>query len=209
MRTLAGFRSRCTTAASCAASSPSAICRHTSSASSTGNGPRARLPLQVLARHELEREEPHVPDLVDAVDSADVRVIQRRERLGLAFEAPQPLVVVGQLLGEDLDGDLALEPGVLRAVDLPHPAGSEGAEDLVEREGLAGGERHGAEWSLAEQSSERSRCRCTALPPLRDGGFRRCRQRGGIRAEHVVVGVSLACVFHLDVFEGEPGLFRC
>jgi hypothetical protein len=53
---------------------------------------------QVLAGHELEREEADVPLLIDAVDAGDVGVVERRERLGLALEAPQPLLVVRELL---------------------------------------------------------------------------------------------------------------
>jgi hypothetical protein len=53
---------------------------------------------QVLPRHELERQEAHVAHLVDAVDACDVRVVERGQRLGLALEAPQPLLVVSELL---------------------------------------------------------------------------------------------------------------
>ncbi len=74
------------------------------------------------------------------MDPGNVRVVQRSERLGLALEATQPLVVVGELLGQHLDRHLALEPRVTRAVDLSHRPGPEGTEDLVEGEGLAGGE---------------------------------------------------------------------
>jgi hypothetical protein len=83
------------------------------------------------------------------VDAGDVGVVERGERLGFALEAPQPLLVVRELVGQDLDRHLALEPRVLGAVDLAHSAGAEGAEDLVEGEGLAGGERHMAQRSAS------------------------------------------------------------
>jgi len=97
---------------------------------------------QVLPRHELEREEANVVLLVDAVDPGDVRMIERGERLGFSFEAPEPLFVVGQLLGQHLDRNFAIEPRIPRSIDLPHPPGSEGIEDLIERKGLTGGEGH-------------------------------------------------------------------
>ena len=104
--------------------------------------------LEVLARHELHREEACVAHLVDAEDPGDVRVVQRRERLGLALETPQPLVVLGEVLGQHFDRNIALEARVFGAIDLAHPSGPEGTEDLVEGKGLASGEGHeGAESS--------------------------------------------------------------
>ncbi len=97
---------------------------------------------QVFPGHELHRDEARVVDLVDAEDRGHVGMVQRREDLRLALEATEPLVVVGQLLGQHLDRDLAIEAGVLGSVDLAHPPGSERAEDLVVRQGLADGERH-------------------------------------------------------------------
>ena len=41
---------------------------------------------QVLARHELQREEVHVAFLVDAVDARHVRMVERGERLRLTLE---------------------------------------------------------------------------------------------------------------------------
>jgi hypothetical protein len=59
------------------------------------------------------------------VDGGHVRVVEQRERLCLALEAPQALLVVGELLRQHLDGHLALEPRVAGAVDLAHAAGAE------------------------------------------------------------------------------------
>jgi hypothetical protein len=50
---------------------------------------------------------------------------------GLALEALQPVGVCGDVLRQDLEGDLAIELGVARAVDLAHPPGTERGEDLV------------------------------------------------------------------------------
>ena len=111
---------------------------------------------EVLPGDELHGDEARAPDLVDAVDVREVRMVQRRQRLRLALEAPQQLVGVGQLLGQDLDRYLALEARVPGAVDLAHPPGAEWAEDLVMDEGLSGGERHEDAKSLARSASAHS-----------------------------------------------------
>ena len=51
--------------------------------------------------------------------------------LRLALEALAQLLVGGQVLRQDLDGDGPLEARVPRPVDLAHPARAERREDLV------------------------------------------------------------------------------
>ncbi len=99
--------------------------------------------LQVLAGHQLEREEADPSLLIDPVDPRDVGVVQGGQRLGLALEASQPLLVLGEVLRQHLDRHLALQARVPGAEHLPHAAGPERTEDLVEGEGLTGGEGHG------------------------------------------------------------------
>jgi hypothetical protein len=43
------------------------------------------------------------------VDPGDARVVYRREGLGLPLEAPQAFAILGELHGQHLDRDLALE----------------------------------------------------------------------------------------------------
>ncbi len=52
-----------------------------------------------------------------------VGMVERGRDAGLAFEAPHGVAVVGQLGVEDLDGDVAVERGLPRAVHRSHPAG--------------------------------------------------------------------------------------
>ena len=85
-----GLRSRCTTPFSCAASSAATICRAIASASLTFS-PRAIRSRQRLAFDELEDQGAHARRLLDAVDRRDVRVIQRRQRPCLSFEAGQSI----------------------------------------------------------------------------------------------------------------------
>jgi len=63
-----------------------------------------------------------------------VRVIESGDRAGLALEARAALFVPGKLRGQDLDGDRPVEPRVAGAVDLVHPPGAEGREELVRTE---------------------------------------------------------------------------
>ncbi len=60
-----------------------------------------------------------------------MRMVELRDRLGLALEAGLALRTLGQVLGEDLDGHRAVESSVLGLIDLAHTAGSDGSEDFV------------------------------------------------------------------------------
>ena len=69
--------------------------------------------------------------LFDAVDGGDVRVIERREYLGLARESRQPLRIECESFGQYLQRYIASEFRVARAVHLAHPAGTQEADDVV------------------------------------------------------------------------------
>ena len=73
----------------------------------------------------------------DVEEGADVRMIQGRDGAGFALEA------LGELFSGNLDGDVAAQAGIARAVDFAHPAGSNGCENLIRPEADAGGQRHG------------------------------------------------------------------
>ena len=70
---------------------------------------------------------------------ADVRMIQRGQRLRFALEAREPLGIGDEQLGQDLDRDVAIELRVARAIHLAHAAGAERGEDLVGAEARAEG----------------------------------------------------------------------
>ena len=97
---------------------------------------------EVLTLDELHRQEVHSGAVgprhaLEAVDLGDVRVVESGEEPGLAVEPGEPLGVGREALRQQLDRDLAPEPGVGRAKDLPHPPGPEGRRDPVVRQGLA------------------------------------------------------------------------
>jgi hypothetical protein len=87
--------------------------------------------LQGLALHQLHGDVGLALVLPEVVDGADVRMIQRRGRPGLAAETLQGSGVVGQLLGEEPERHAAAEMGVLGLVHHPHPSTSELLEDRV------------------------------------------------------------------------------
>ena len=68
------------------------------------------------------------------VDREDVGVAQGACGLGLPFESVQAVRVAGEVLGQDLDGDVTLQARIVSAVDLSHPAGSDRSQDLVRAE---------------------------------------------------------------------------
>ena len=74
----------------------------------------------------------------DAVDVADVRMIERREHLGFATESRQAVRIIRDRREQHFDRDVAIQLAVASAVDLPHAAGPEVGEDLIRAEARAG-----------------------------------------------------------------------
>ena len=87
---------------SCAAPRPSAIWRAIASASATGSGALLEPLRERLAFDQLQHQERLAVGLLEAVDRADVRVVERREHLRLALEARQALGVVRDVRGSTL-----------------------------------------------------------------------------------------------------------
>ena len=69
-------------------------------------------------------------------------VRKRSHGLGLAFETPQRLGIVSGTLGQDLDGNLTVQPRVAGSVHLDHAARADGQDDLIWAESSSNGERH-------------------------------------------------------------------
>ena len=88
-----------------------------------------------LAQPHLERfalEELHDDErlllrcFADVVDGADVRVVQRGDRPCFTLKPLAREVGAGEPRRQHLDGDLAVEARVARAIDLAHTAGADG-----------------------------------------------------------------------------------
>ena len=99
-----------------------------------------------LALEQLHHQEVRVALVPDVEQRADVGMVERGDRLRLALEALAALVVLREADGKDLDGDAAVEAGVLPAPDLAHAAGADRRLKLVRpepRPGLRGHESAG------------------------------------------------------------------
>jgi hypothetical protein len=95
-----------------------------------------------LALDEFHDDGSYVAGFLEAVDLRDVGVIELREHLRFALEARESLGVVRERVGEDLDRDVAVELGVVGAIDLAHPAFAQQRDDLIRAELRSGAERH-------------------------------------------------------------------
>ncbi len=93
--------------------------------------------LQGLALHQLHDQKGRALVLADVVQRADVRMVQSGSGARFALEAGSRHLAAAQLLGEELQRDGPLEPGVLGLVDDAHPAAADPAHDPVVRDGLA------------------------------------------------------------------------
>jgi hypothetical protein len=90
-----------------------------------------------LPFHQLHHDERVALVLADVVDGADVGVVQCRRGAGLGAEAVDRLVGHGRVFGDELDGHLTAEPGILPSIHDPHAASSELREDLVVGDGAS------------------------------------------------------------------------
>ncbi len=95
-----------------------------------------------LALEQLHHQEVRVSLVPDVEERADVGVVERGDRLRLALEPLAPLLVLSEADGEQLDGDAAVEAGVLPPPDLAHSAGADRRRQLVGPEPRSGLDGH-------------------------------------------------------------------
>ena len=88
----------------------------------------------------------------DVVNGQDVRMRQRRDRPGFALEPRAPVGILCERRRKDFDGDVALEPGIARAIHLAHASCAKRLGHYVGTEtGARGKATHvGCGWMLAE-----------------------------------------------------------
>jgi dienelactone hydrolase len=80
--------------------------------------------------------------LPDVVKDPDVRMIECGHQACFALEARQAVGILRNVFGQDLDRHLATQPGIARAVDLSHSAGTERGDDDVISESGSRGQGH-------------------------------------------------------------------
>ena len=103
-----------------------------------------RLPLQ-----QFHGDEGSPIGLVDFVDRADVRMVQRGRSFGLPLESAKGLGIVGEFVGKELQGDVAAELEVFGLVHNAHAPAADLAEDTVMGNRLPhgmGGSSHWRKW---------------------------------------------------------------
>jgi hypothetical protein len=84
-----------------------------------------------LAFEQLHGDELRALELVDLVDGADVRVVQRRRRARFTQKPTDRLLVADPVRGQELERDRARELGVFRFVHDAHAAGTERFEHTI------------------------------------------------------------------------------
>jgi hypothetical protein len=68
---------------------------------------------------------------------ADIGMVERGCRLGLALEASKGLGIIGNLVGQELKRDEALQFDIFGLVNQPHPTAAEFFDDAIMRNNLA------------------------------------------------------------------------
>ena len=96
-----------------------------------------------LALDQLEDQGGNGGRFLQAVDGADVGVVQRRQHLRFALEPGEPVRVGGQRVGQDLERDIALQLAIAGAVNFSHTPRSQGRANFVRAEVGAREKRHG------------------------------------------------------------------
>ena len=93
---------------------------------------------QRVALDQFEDERVGLTAVLEPINRADVRVVQRGQHLRFALETGEAIRIAGEGVRQDLQRDVAIQLGIARAIHLAHAAGAEGGEDFVRAEARAG-----------------------------------------------------------------------
>ena len=74
--------------------------------------------------------------LSNVINGANVWMVQGGGRFSFALESSDGLGIAGKLIGQEFDGNEAMQPRVLGLVDDTHPASAQFLDDAVVRDGL-------------------------------------------------------------------------
>jgi hypothetical protein len=89
---------------------------------------------------QLEDEEPRRVRMFESIDCSDVRMVQGGEEMRFPLKSRDPVSIINERGGEQLQGDVAAESSIAREIHLPHPARAELRDDLIRPENCAGRE---------------------------------------------------------------------
>jgi hypothetical protein len=70
-------------------------------------------------------------------------MVERREQFRLPLETRQPIRILCERVRQDFDRNVALQPGITSAIHFPHPASTNGRENLVGANASASDKGHG------------------------------------------------------------------
>ena len=90
------------------------------------------------ALDELENQEANAVSFLEAVDRADVGMVQRREHPRFALEARESIGMARERRRQNLDRDIAPELRVVRTVHFAHAARAEQRVQAIPADRLAG-----------------------------------------------------------------------
>ena len=92
---------------------------------------------EVFALDQFHHERVNVIRLFESVNDGDVGMVERGKGLGFTFKAPEPIGVVRERDGQDLECDLAIEFGIARAIDLAHATDTQQRSDVIDADRFA------------------------------------------------------------------------
>jgi len=122
--------------------------------------------LEGLSFEQFHSDEGLAFVLINVVDRADVGMVERGRRLGLTLESLQGLPVLREFFRQELQGDGALELGVLGLIDHTHAPAAQLLQDAIVGYALANhgdGPAFGGYLRLRLQLSQR--CRSIGVKP--------------------------------------------
>jgi len=97
---------------------------------------------QCLALDQLGDDECGGPILRELEDGKDVRMGELRDAHRFTLEARERVAIRCEARCQNLDGHVAIQPWIARAIHVPHAACAERSDDLVMSETCAAEHRH-------------------------------------------------------------------
>jgi hypothetical protein len=95
------------------------------------DGPVSQLVRERLALDELHDDAAAGAHVLEAIDLSDVRMIQRGEELRFALEPREPVRIVGEMIRQNLEGDVAQQLRIAGAQHDAHRAFPELRDDFI------------------------------------------------------------------------------